>query len=130
MIPDNPNTARQTDDHDFPTPEACRSAARQTYAFSRSLRYDHDDALDRAADAVYDLLPVPAHGNESYDELLHDRDRYLENAEEAVEALADAEARIRDLRSEIADAEEEIVSLRCQLAEADDRITELAKDYL
>lgn len=116
MIPDNPDTACQTDLHDFPTPEACRAAARQTYAFSRGLRYDHDDALDRAADAVYALLPVPHDREEVYEDLLYQRDTYREAAHEAEEAIAEAEDTIRDLRTE--------------LAEANDRITELAKDYL
>lgn len=130
MIPDNPDTARQTDAHDFPTPEACRVAARAAYEEALILRYTEDDALDRAADAVYDLLPVPNQREVTYEDLEYDLTVAEEKVSELDDELVAAEDTIRDLRTELADAEEEIDSLRCQLAEADDRITELAKDYL
>ena len=107
MIPPNPDTATVTDLHGFPTRAAVRAAAFHAYREATRLRYHHDEALDRAADAIHALLPNPPQGD-TYEDLLYKNADLRVLNREADEELLKAEATIRELRQELDEANDQI----------------------
>ena len=116
MIPPNPDTATVTDLHGFPTRAAVRAAAFHAYQEAIRLRYPHDEALDRAAEAVADLFPSPPDGGDTYDDL--------------ADKLQDAKDELRSADDELLTAEATIRELRQELDEANDQITHYKDAYL
>ena len=90
-----------------------RSAAFHAYREATRLRYPHDEALERAADAIHALLPPPKEGEVSYENLEYD--------------LTVTEEKLSETEDEVYASREIIRCLREELSEANARISDLAQ---